>query len=257
MILKFFIKLVSNIIPIILMTIGQSKEYGLITYNYFNLSSETISLNKFMLTSFIVGLMLIYAYYPLKHELFKRKIKRKNKNLIELAKEMRNVFNQALGKEVKIHNLNLNVRKYKPVKWYRVNFKDMFKKKFFEAVDFDFLNNSSSLNGMRFEVEPMNCGLVGVAYAKKSLVYDDKLTLKERHKQYNLNNIHTENHVISKTDFAVAKPVIDKNNKVVEIITFDTEQDVEIPTDISKKKSIENMIRIHSDIYSKILTNLN
>jgi len=121
-------------------------------------------------------------------------------------------------------------------------------------LDLKFLNNSEPFKDIRFQVKPVPRGLVGVAYQRKRLVYDDKLTLDDRKKLYNLNTFLLENGVISRTDFAIAKPIIDKNDKVVEIITFDTEQNVEIPIDKHKKKEVEDLIKIYSNMFSKILT---
>ena len=74
------------------------------------------------------------------------------------------------------------------------------------------------------------------------------------HIKYNLNNSHKSNGVIANTDFAIAKPVIE-NGKIKSIMTFDTEQDVEIPEE--KRIKAQNLMIYYSDLFSKVITSLN
>ena len=249
MIQKILYRILLNLLPVFLMVIGRDKNIGQYVYDSIPYINEKIKLINFMLYSFVLGLLIIYLYYPIRNEILNSKIKKTNENLEELAKVMKKSLSQAVGKLVKVYDLSLNVRKYVPDNSLKSFFR---KKKCYKVIDYTFLNDSEPINGIKFEVSPVQRGLVGVSYARKKLVYDDDLSSTQRIKMYNLNNFHKENSVIAKTDFAIAKPIITENNKVIEIITYDTEQSITIPSDINNKE-LKKTIRIYSDIFSKIL----
>ena len=254
--IKSIFKLILNLCPILLMGVGRSPEHAQSVYSYLSLTEESIKLNNFMLASFIIGVILIYGYYPIRYELLKYKIRKNNSKLKEVTKELRNIFCKDLGTQVKLYDLKLNVRKFKKRQFYRKSFKKWFDRNeiYFEVENYDFLNLGAESDKFHFQVSPIQEGLVGLSYSKQSVMYDDKLTEESRKDKYNINTKQKNNSVIANTDFAIVNPLKVKRNKVKSLISFDTEQDVTIPPD--KKGEIEKKILYYSGLFRKLLINI-
>lgn len=253
--LRALLKLLFNVIPLFLMSIGRSNEYAKSVYDNMSLTNDTMELNTFMLFSFILGVIFVYIYYPFRYEMLKFRVKKHNSMLKEVTKELRHIFCKTLGKEIKLHKLNLNVRKFKKRPFYKKHFFDWFNKNkiYYSVYNYDFLNNEGHNEKFDFQVSPIQRGLVGVAYGKKKIMYDDRLM--ERMDEFNLNNIHKSNPVIANTDFAIVRPFVGKKNKIKSMIAFDTEQDVTISDDLNRAK-IEGIMLYYSNIFGKLLTGL-
>lgn len=239
------------------MLIGQRKPLAEDVYHFLRINTDTISIDNFMLAFFVCGVLAVYGYYPFKLENLRRKTKKKDEHLKEVLKEFRIVFSKTLGKEVKQHELKLNVRKFTPMPFYKKPIKYWFKteKKYFAVNNYDFLSDNTSNKDFTFQVSPVPRGLVGLVYKNKAMTYDDRIS--ERKVEYNLNHSHLNNNIIANTDFVLAKPFINKSGDVEYIITFDTEQNVEIPRDENERKKIEKTMIYYSDLFGNLLNNLN
>lgn len=234
------------------MTIGRAVDWATAVFNYSGIIKGVFpDVEAFMFTCFIAGLIGIYVYYPLRYQLLRRAVKKQRDRLKDVAIELSKIFSKNLGKEIKLHDLRLNVRKFTIRPFYKKHIKYWFKtsKVYCQVNNYDFLNKEGNSENFSFQVSPIQRGLVGVAYAKKCIMYDDKLT--ERMEKYNLNNNHKNNNVIANTDFAIVKPFVNKNDKVKSIIAFDTEQDVSIPDE--KRKDVERLMLYYSDLFGKLL----
>lgn len=117
---NFFTKITVNLIAIIFMLIGSNNNIGKYVYNAISL--EKIDYNKFNLFVSLTGIVLVYAYYPIRYELLRKRMNIINSELIDLAKFLHKRFNVALGKQLKVYDLSLNVRKYKEEKKFRFFF---------------------------------------------------------------------------------------------------------------------------------------
>lgn len=254
---KILSKIGWNLFILMLMVVGQRKPIAENIYSFLNLKDEIVSIDNFMLIFFAFGVLAVYIYYPFKLENLRRKTTKKDEHLKEVLKEFRTVFSKTLGKEVKQHELKLNVRKFTPMPFYKKPIKYWFKteKKYFVVKNYDFLSDNTSNNDYTFQVSPIARGLVGLVYKNKAMTYDDKIS--ERKIEYNLNHSHLNDNVIANTDFVLAKPFVDKLGNVKYIITFDTEQNIEIPKDENERKKIEKTMIYYSDLFGNLLNNLN
>lgn len=262
MILRVVLKVIVNVLSVLLMIVGRHEGFASLVFDFFQLKfrHEGGTINKqvfdrYMFISVSVAVLIIYAYYPIRFELLKRKRKRDLNKLKSQAKELRTIFSKSLGRELKMYDLRLNIRFFTPRPFYYKSFKDWFKykKKYFVVNHFDNLTDDGTDDKFCFQVFPIPRGLVGLAYQAGEVRFDDKL--KERKELFNLNNKHLNTGVIANTDFAIAKPIVKNNGKVSAILTFDTAQDVTIPK--NKKEDLKDLILFHSRLFENILINLN
>tara|TARA_R100000935_G_C2783278_1_gene142661 strand:- start:118 stop:819 length:702 start_codon:yes stop_codon:yes gene_type:complete len=201
----------------------------------------------------VLGIILIYGYYPVRFEILKRRLKVRDEKLKEVASELRNIFCNILGDQLKRRDLKLFVRRFEKRKFYRKKFMEWFdrKKIYFDVKNIDFLNYEGKSDSFGFEVSPVPRGLIGVSYTIGKILVDDNL--RERAEVFNLSNDYKSIAAIANVDFAIVKPFYE-GKKISWFLTFDTEQDVEIPPE--SKKRIELTIGYYSDLFSKLLYNI-
>lgn len=78
---------------------------------------------------------------------------------------------------------------------------------------------------LEFQVEPKVQGLVGVCYLKHSMVYDDNLSITNN-KNYDMTNDQIQR--TSNLEWIICCPILDNNDKVIAIISFDGTRSVSI-----------------------------
>jgi len=249
-------RILFNLIPVVLMYIGKFEKQAKIVHDTFGLREDFFSLERFMLVSFFLGVLSIYAYYPFRFELLKAKRTKENNMLRLVAKELRASFCKALGKELGEHNLRLNIRRFAKSPFYQKPFSEWasINKKYCRVKNFRDLCDDDVNEKFSFEVSPIPRGLVGAVYCTKDFIYDDSLS--ERMDIYNLNAFHKSKSVINSTEFAIAKAVVTKKEKVQSVITFDTKQEVKIPQDAKVKKNVDRIIHYYTDIFGKIIPHI-
>ncbi len=249
-----FFRIFFNLIPIVLMSIGKFEAQAKIIIKFLHISEDQLDI--FMFISFIIGVGLIYLYYPFRFQLVRYRQKKENNTIRKVARQFRKDFCIALGKELNYHNLNLNVRHYLPVPFHNKPIKEWlkFKKKYFQVYNFDELCDCDIDESFSFEVEPIPRGMVGKVYESKDFMYDDKLSSKMDY--YNLDSFHKSINSIRSAEFSIAKSILTKNNNVKSIITFETQEQIMIPNDQSKKENIEKIIGHYTNYFSKIIPHL-
>lgn len=248
---KILLKILLNLLPVLLMSIGQIEGFAKIVLNFLGWQDADVS--TFMGICFIIGVALIYIYYPFRFYLLKKGTEKRDDKLKEVTAELKKIFCSVLGKELGNHHLNLNVRKFKKRKWYKKPWKEWFntEKIYFEVENLDYLNFEEKSAKFGFEVNPVPRGLVGVAFQKKIVMIDDRL--KERSKEFNLSQDNLNTAAIRNVDFAIVKP-FGENGNVSWLLSFDTTQNIEIPDD--KKKEIADIVAYYSDLFGKLVYNL-
>lgn len=136
----------------------------------------------------------------------------------------------------------MNIRVFRPetgfVAWFRRTFMGIHK---FYIISHPNLT-SDGLNGLKFTVRPESQGIVGRAYNDKKLLFDNELQNNIEEDIYNLTD--TQKHKTAGTSFVIASPIITDNEKIMAIVTFDSQTKVSLPASEEWKSTVRDTCAI-------------
>lgn len=183
-----------------------------------------------------IGLILSLVFLSVRTinlEFENKKIVRQRGSLIKYSKK---VFLNAMVECLKLHdkNIDMNIRIYMPEKGLGTRLKNklvgIISGKYavtevFKAKNIEGLADNGLAEPLKFRVKPEPQWLVGECHANKELVYDSNMKKNVRSNHVLSKYIKTR---ISKLQFCLCIPVLDENDEVIAIISFESEQKPDI-----------------------------
>jgi hypothetical protein len=250
----FFRRLLFYVLPGVLIFLGNDK-IAIIKLDDENKSS----LVKFIL--FCVGLFIINGVVPVINEKDKIKVKNLTDSLEKILGEIRKIasielekifyhkqneqqkFKSGVLKPVPIKDLQLNIRIFVPKT--RTLAQIWNKQLFFEYRKYDSLHVKEIDEDLKFQVLPKDSsqGLIGRVYESKSVKFDFQLNTNSEAKKYKLSERQLD--VTRYCKFGIAAPIFKKDtDKIIAIVTFDSEIEVEHPSGTKWQDIIKTYCKI-------------
>jgi hypothetical protein len=229
--LRFFFKrFFLYFIPLALLAYGNHE----INFDFSNQSGQRIS----QTISLCIGTLLTVIWFPIIIERQKKRLKFQSKVIKKVIRNFRNVLNQNLSHFFNKSDLYLNIRIFLPQKGFKACVAKKIKHRIcFEIHNFDGLY-VDEIDDLTFQVQPKPQGLVGKCYNDKKLVHDFNLKENQEDPIYDLKKSQ-----IQKTDFcqfAIAVPIINNDESIDAIITFDSRIKIDDPSDETWEELIKN-----------------
>ncbi|QOX63741.1 hypothetical protein FRZ06_10485 [Anoxybacterium hadale] len=140
-----------------------------------------------------------------------------------LISYIRDILINAVEAKIHVDKSELNIRIFVPKNKYLYWLAILLSKINVEiGIKFTLKNihgyNGSIRNGLELSVYPAEQGLVGLCFARKEMVYGDRL--KTQLNDYNFDEYQKQ--VLSLVDFGICIPIIDKSNHITAILTLDS-----------------------------------
>lgn len=197
----------------------------------------------FILAGMIITIIVIDIQYALS-EFDRKTVTRQREFLIQYIK---NIFIESLESKLQEENTCINVRLFVPKKGILFLGKKILEKllvnriklrKAFVVKNMDCLSEPGFTNGLCFQVEPQAQGLVGLCYKERCFVYCEDLRSIEK----DLNLTIFQRNKLANIVFWLCVPVINRNNEVIAVISFDSKNKI-------------NISKIEHDELSRAVTN--
>lgn len=196
---------------------------------------RSVNLELLKTALLIVGVVLSLVFLSarvIKLEYENKRVTRQRDSLIKYNKK---TFIKAMGECLQLTNKNidLNIRLYFPERTFQGTIKKLLTRlvagrdaaeEIFKVRNIEGLAEKSHSEPLKFRVRPDPQWLVGQCYTKKELVYDSDLKSHKSHRGLR-KYIQAR---ISKLQFCMCIPVLDEKDHVLAIISFDSEQKLQI-----------------------------
>lgn len=183
----------------------------------------------------VAGLILSLVFMSVRTinlEFENKKIVTQRGSLIKYSKK---VFLNGMVECLKLHdrNIDMNIRIYIPEKGLGTRLKNMLVgilsgkhavTEVYRARNIEGLAENGLAEPLKFRVKPEPQWLVGECHTNKELVYDSNM-------KKNIRNHILSKYIktrISKLQFCLCIPVLDENDEVIAIISFESEQKLDI-----------------------------
>ncbi len=185
-------------------------------------SNIEITMIKDCLT--LIGIVLTMLPLGLFYILNEIKNDRHVKNKQVLISYIRDILVNAVETKIQVDKSDINIRIYVPKNKILYHLSNLLK--IHIDIKFTMKNingyNGNIRNGLDLSVYPVEQGLVGLCYARKEMVYGDRL--KSQLNDYHLDDYQKQ--VLSQMDFCICIPIIDKSNNIAAILSLDSNEPI-------------------------------
>ncbi len=206
-----------------------------------DLQADEIIGKNFPLSTFksivlILGVVLSSLILTIRLEVHKNKNKQLKDQRVELIKENRKSFIKALQSQIpgipspSGINIRIWIPKTKRLECILKFIKTLRRqetRKILTIKNVEGLSDTGTTDELQFEVHPKVEGLVGRCYDGKEIVFEEDLFCSDY--EYNLNR-YQENKTIG-TRFCLSAPIFNYKDKVIAVISMDSEDRAVIETD--------------------------
>ncbi|OUS75274.1 hypothetical protein B1748_17430 [Paenibacillus sp. MY03] len=194
-----------------------SRENGLID-SWHNKKIITFDPTNLKMTLILISILIPSVFFTIYAEYNKSKLDKVVKRRIKLLQYITTVLRFALDdklKNVNASTLNVRIWTQQQNVWRT--------KAYFNIKNIEGLSIVGNTDGLKLQVKPKIQGVIGQCYAKKDVVLDEDLSSTD----YKLTQ--SQKNKINGTQFCLAVPLFDNNDKVTSIVSFDSNFKISVP----------------------------
>lgn len=205
------------------------------------------SINISLFQDICLFINIVFTTFILCFRLIKYEFRQKssNKKISGLYNMVKKIIQSNLCQISGDSNISFDLRIFVPKKSFRRWIKSLFSKnaeKWFIIRNVEPFASRDVTEHLEFRVEPNPQGLVGSAYTKKSIVYDDNLS-ETNSTAYSLDQTQ-----VSRTSsllWSICIPILNENNDVIAIMALDSNtSDLDITANKDAVRRLTNTIAI-------------
>lgn len=219
--MKFLRYLLDIAIPAITAYLASSDTFISFLISH-DILSEELNITLFRDICLLINVLYTTLFLCVKLNILESKEESYKKQIAGLYNVIKQFLQSNLGQISGNSNISFDLRIFIPEKNILMVLKRLFghsKEKWFVIRNIEPFARKDITEHLRFRVEPDAQGLVGMAYSRKSIVYDDHL-VETNNSEYSLNQAQVNR--TSNLLWSICIPILDDKNEVVAIMAIDS-----------------------------------